>query len=135
MTAHLITRADGKKFGKSEDGALFLDPKLTSPYKLYQYFINCTDEDAVKYLKVFTFLSHDEIEAVAKDHFDHPGMASLVDSMKAKFGQTETKSATTAFDFVSQSPLMKDIYDGHYEKVLTELKKITIDDNSVRTFS
>jgi len=74
MTAHLITRADGKKFGKSEDGALFLDPKLTSPYKLYQYFINCTDEDAVKYLKVFTFLSHDEIEAVAKDHFDHPGM-------------------------------------------------------------
>lgn len=73
MTAHLITRADGKKFGKSEDGALFLDPNLTSPYKLYQYFINTTDEDAVKYLKVFTFLSHDEIEAVAKEHFEHPG--------------------------------------------------------------
>jgi len=73
MTAHLITRADGKKFGKSEDGALFLDPNLTSPYKLYQYFINTSDEDAVKYLKVFTFLSHDEIEAVAKDHFEHPG--------------------------------------------------------------
>lgn len=74
MTAHLITRADGKKFGKSEDGALFLDPNLTSPYKLYQYFINCTDEDAVKYLKVFTFLSHDEIEDVSRDHYEHPGM-------------------------------------------------------------
>lgn len=73
MTAHLITRADGKKFGKSEEGALFLDPKLTSPYKLYQYFINTTDEDAVKYLKVFSFLSHDEIEDVAREHFANPG--------------------------------------------------------------
>jgi len=73
MTAHLITRADGKKFGKSEKGALFLNPELTSPYQLYQYFMNTTDEDAVKYLKVFTFLSHDEIEAVSKEHFEHPG--------------------------------------------------------------
>lgn len=73
LTAHLITRADGKKFGKSEDGALFLDPKLTSPYKLYQYFINTTDEDAVKYLKVFTFLSKDEIEDLAREHFAAPG--------------------------------------------------------------
>jgi tyrosyl-tRNA synthetase len=73
LTAHLITRADGKKFGKSEEGALFLDPKLTSPYKLYQYFINSTDEDAVKYLKVFTFLSHDEIEGIAREHYAHPG--------------------------------------------------------------
>jgi tyrosyl-tRNA synthetase len=56
MTAHLLLRSDGKKFGKSEQGALFLDPKLTSPYQLYQYFINGTDEDAVKYLKVLTFL-------------------------------------------------------------------------------
>ena len=96
MTAHLITRADGKKFGKSEDGALFLDPKLTSPYKLYQYFINCTDEDAVKYLKVFTFLSHDEIEAVAKDHFDHPGMISLSICLWALLRATPTKSRAYA---------------------------------------
>lgn len=73
MTAHLITRADGKKFGKSEEGALFLDPSLTSPYKLYQYFINTTDEDAVKYLKVFTFLPKEEIEAIAKEHIENPG--------------------------------------------------------------
>ncbi len=73
MTAHLITRADGKKFGKSEDGALFLDRKLTSPYKLYQYFINTTDEDAIKYLKVFTFLSQEEIEKVASDHMNNLG--------------------------------------------------------------
>jgi tyrosyl-tRNA synthetase len=73
MTAHLLLRSDGKKFGKSEQGALFLNPELTSPYQLYQYFINCTDEDAVKYLKVLTFLSNDEIEAIAKDHIEHPG--------------------------------------------------------------
>lgn len=73
MTAHLIKRADGKKFGKSEDGALFLDPKLTSPYKLYQYFINATDEDAVKYLKVFTFLDKESIEKCVHEHLTAPG--------------------------------------------------------------
>ena len=50
MTAHLILRSDGKKFGKSEKGALFLDPKLTSPYRLYQYFMNVPDEDAIRFL-------------------------------------------------------------------------------------
>ena len=73
MTAHLITRSDGKKIGKSEDGALFLDPELTSPYQLYQYFINCPDDDAVRYLKVFTFLSLEEIAAIEKEHLANPG--------------------------------------------------------------
>lgn len=74
MTAHLITRADGKKFGKSEKGALFLNPELTSPYQLYQYFYNTTDEDAIKYLKVFTFLTRDEIEDITRNHLANPGM-------------------------------------------------------------
>lgn len=73
MTAHLITRSDGKKFGKSEDGALFLDKNLTSPYKLYQFFINQSDEDSVKYLKVFTFLSREEINAIEKEHLANLG--------------------------------------------------------------
>lgn len=73
MTAHLITKSDGKKFGKSEDGALFLDPKLTSPYKLYQYFINTSDEDAIKYLKVFTFLTREEINSIEKEHLQNLG--------------------------------------------------------------
>ena len=73
MTAHLITRSDGKKFGKSEDGALFLDPKLTSPYKLYQFFINQSDEDCIKYLKVFTFLTKEEIMEVEKEHLANLG--------------------------------------------------------------
>lgn len=73
MTAHLILRSDGKKFGKSEKGALFLDRNLTSPYTLYQYFMNVTDEDAIRFLKIFTFLSKEEIEDVAKEHFASPG--------------------------------------------------------------
>ena len=73
MTAHLITRSDGKKFGKSEDGALFLDSNLTSPYKLYQFFYNQSDEDSIKYIKVFTFLSKEEILEIEKEHLANLG--------------------------------------------------------------
>ncbi|MFA5235543.1 MAG: tyrosine--tRNA ligase [Bacilli bacterium] len=68
FTAPLITTSDGRKFGKSEEGALFLDSSLTSPYKLYQYFINTGDDDAIRYLKVFTFLPREEIEKIAEEH-------------------------------------------------------------------
>jgi tyrosyl-tRNA synthetase len=64
----LITRNDGKKFGKSEDGALFLDANLTSPYTIYQYFYNVTDEDAIKYLKVFTFFDLATITSIETEH-------------------------------------------------------------------
>lgn len=98
MTANLITRSDGKKFGKSEDGALFLDPKLTSPYKLYQFFINQSDEDSVKYLKVFTFLSKDEILKIEKEHFAALGqrVAQKVlayEVVKEIHGEEEAKEA------------------------------------------
>ena len=73
LTCHLITRADGKKFGKSEKGALYLNPELTSPYQLYQYFINTTDQDAIRYLKVFTFLSKEEIIEIEKQHLENIG--------------------------------------------------------------
>ncbi|MDY5440634.1 MAG: tyrosine--tRNA ligase [Candidatus Enteromonas sp.] len=73
MTSRLILRSDGKKFGKSEKGALFLDANLTSPYTMYQYFLNVTDEDAIRFLKVFSFLSKEEIEEVAREHFASPG--------------------------------------------------------------
>lgn len=72
LTAPLITRSDGRKFGKSEEGALFLDKELTSPYKLYQYLVNSTDEDALRYLKIFTFLSKEEIEKISEEHVEAP---------------------------------------------------------------
>ncbi|MCF0112513.1 MAG: tyrosine--tRNA ligase [Bacilli bacterium] len=72
-TAKLLLRSDGKKFGKSESGALFLDPKLTSPYAIYQYFMNVPDDDAIRFMKVFSFLSKEEIEDIAREHFANPG--------------------------------------------------------------
>lgn len=72
MTAHLLTDASGEKFGKSVDGALFIDGTKFSPYKLYQYFINVSDADALKYLKAFTFLSKEAIESLAKEHVAAP---------------------------------------------------------------
>jgi tyrosyl-tRNA synthetase len=68
FTTPLITRSDGKKFGKSEDGALFLDPQLTSPYTMYQYFYNLSDDDAIPFLKVFTFLDMATIEQIEQEH-------------------------------------------------------------------
>ena len=73
MTANLITKSDGKKFGKSEDGAIFLDEKLLSPYKMYQFFFNQTDEDAIKYIKIFTFLTKEEITEIEKEHLANLG--------------------------------------------------------------
>jgi len=72
FVAPLILRSDGKKFGKSEDGALFLDPELTSPFRLYQYFINVPDADAIHYLKVFTFLPLEEINKLEVEHLRAP---------------------------------------------------------------
>lgn len=65
LTIPLVTKADGTKFGKTESGAVWLDPEKTTPYEFYQFWINTADADVVKYLKFFTFLSHDEIEQLA----------------------------------------------------------------------
>ncbi|GFZ26909.1 tyrosine--tRNA ligase [Lactobacillus corticis] len=66
LTIPLMLKSDGTKFGKSAGGAVWLDPKKTSPYEFYQFWINQDDRDVVKYLKYFTFLSHEEIDALAE---------------------------------------------------------------------
>ena len=68
----LITNSDGRKFGKSEGNAIWLDPALTSPYAMYQFWLNTDDDDVVDRLKVFTFLNRDEIEEVAAEHAAEP---------------------------------------------------------------
>ncbi|MFU8688304.1 tyrosine--tRNA ligase [Rossellomorea sp. FS2] len=72
FTIPLVTKADGTKFGKTESGAIWLDPKKTSPYEFYQFWINTADADVVKYLKYFTFLSHEEIDALAQSVESEP---------------------------------------------------------------
>ena len=73
LVCPLITKADGGKFGKTESGNIWLDPRYTSPYKFYQFWLNVSDADAEKYLKIFTFLTKEEIEALAAEHAADPG--------------------------------------------------------------
>lgn len=72
ITCPLITKSDGSKFGKSEGGNVWLDAKRTSPYKFYQYWLNSSDEDAEKYIKIFTFLTEEEINALIEEHKEAP---------------------------------------------------------------
>lgn len=73
LTLPLITKADGTKFGKTEGGSVWLDPRKTSVYKFYQFWINTADADVVPYLKFFTFLSREEIELLERQHAENPG--------------------------------------------------------------
>lgn len=77
MTAPLIKKADGTKFGKSEGGNVWLDAEKTSPYKFYQYWLNTSDEDAANFIKVFTLLPKEEIEALEKEHAEAPHLRTL----------------------------------------------------------
>jgi len=77
ITCPLITKADGTKFGKTESGNVWLDAERTSPYKFYQYWLNTSDADAVKYIKIFTFLSKKEIETLVKEHAEAPHQRAL----------------------------------------------------------
>ena len=77
LTCPLITKADGKKFGKTESGNVWLDPKRTSPYKFYQFWVNVIDEDAKRYIRIFTSLSKEEIEALEKEHEEAPHLRVL----------------------------------------------------------
>lgn len=74
LTIPLLLKADGTKFGKSAGGAVWLNPKMTSPYDFYQFWINTDDRDVVKYLKYFTFLSREEIENLAKETEERPNL-------------------------------------------------------------
>jgi tyrosyl-tRNA synthetase len=73
LTCPLLTRSDGKKFGKSEGGeSVWLDPQMTSPYKFYQYWLNCTDDDAPKLLRFFTLMGKGEIAELERRHAEAP---------------------------------------------------------------
>ncbi|MEZ4889402.1 MAG: tyrosine--tRNA ligase [Crocinitomicaceae bacterium] len=77
LTCPLITKADGTKFGKSEKGNIWLDEEKTTPYEFYQFWLNTSDEDAAKYIKIFTFRSKEEIEALIQEHQEAPHLRVL----------------------------------------------------------
>lgn len=77
FTCPLITKADGGKFGKTEKGNVWLDPEKTSPYQFYQFWLNASDDDAVKWIRIFTFLGKEEIESLIADHRKDAGLRIL----------------------------------------------------------
>jgi tyrosyl-tRNA synthetase len=77
LTCPLIKKADGGKFGKTEKGNIWLDPTRTSPYSFYQFWLNCSDEDSKKYIRIFTLLSKEEIENIEKEHEINPHLRIL----------------------------------------------------------
>ena len=77
ITCPLITKADGTKFGKTESGNVWLDPRYTSPYKFYQFWLNVSDEDAERYIRIFTFLDRETIESMTEEHKAAPHLRIL----------------------------------------------------------
>ncbi len=77
ITCPLITKADGTKFGKTESGNVWLDARYTSPYKFYQFWLNVSDEDAKRYIKIFTLLDREQIELLIKEHEEAPHLRVL----------------------------------------------------------
>ncbi len=97
LTCPLITRADGGKFGKTEEGTVFLSPKYTSPYKFYQYWLNASDEDAGRYIKIFTLLSHEEIDGLIEEHREAPHLRVL----QKRVGKEVTTMVHSEADFLA----------------------------------
>ena len=101
LTCPLITKADGGKFGKTEKGNIWLDPKRTSPYHFYQFWLNVSDEDAAKYIKIFTMLSREQIEAALAEHAQAPHLRTLQKLLAREItvmvhGQQEWEKAVAA---------------------------------------
>jgi tyrosyl-tRNA synthetase len=102
MTLPLVTDSEGRKFGKSTGGGnLWLDPTMTSPYAFYQYFVNVGDEDALRYLRMFTFLSREEIEELARSTAEAPQLRAAQRKLAEEFttlvhGERETRQVVVA---------------------------------------
>ena len=117
----LITDSQGKKFGKSESGALYLDPTMTTPYHIYQYFMNVSDSDVLKYLYIFDDRPIEEIDAIYKAHLEHPELRSGQKEL-AKVIVTRLHGEKAAEDCLKMSvALFTDSFQGLSEESLKEL--------------
>jgi tyrosyl-tRNA synthetase len=114
MTSPLLTKADGTKFGKTEGGNVWLDKGRTSPYKFYQYWVNATDEDAENFIKIFTFLSQEEIAELVVKHNEAPHLRVLQKALaehvtKMVHGQEDLDNAIKASQVLFSKTFKKDI--------------------------
>ncbi|HWD94479.1 MAG TPA: tyrosine--tRNA ligase [Verrucomicrobiae bacterium] len=125
LTVPLITNADGTKFGKTEAGAVWLDPRRTSVYRFYQFWINTDDRDVLRYLKFFTFLSHDEIAALENKHTQNPGAREAHKALARAVtelihGEHAAQEAIRASEILFGGDL-KGISEGTFNEILGEV--------------
>jgi tyrosyl-tRNA synthetase len=114
LTCPLITKTDGTKFGKTEGGNVWLDANRTSPYKFYQYWLNTSDDDAQKYIKIFTFLSRQQIEKLVEDHLQAPHLRTLQKRLAEELtmmvhSQTELENAVRASEILFGKSTSEDL--------------------------
>jgi tyrosyl-tRNA synthetase len=131
FTLPLITKADGTKFGKSAGGALWLDPAMTSPYAFYQYFLNADDRDVISYLKVFTFRSREEIEAlekaVAERPFAREAQRTLAEELTEMLhGRQELDAVLAASKALFGQGALEELPDATLAAALAEVPKATV---------
>ena len=116
LTCPLITKSDGSKFGKSEDGNIWLDSQKTSVYKFYQYWLNTSDADAKNYIKIFTFLSKDIIEKLIVDHEANPHLRILQKKLASEITEIvhsidELNNAVKASEILFSKDFLKEIQE------------------------
>ena len=116
LTCPLITKSDGSKFGKSEDGNIWLDSQKTSVYKFYQYWLNTSDMDAKNYIKIFTFLSKDAIEKLIVDHEANPHLRILQKKLASEITEIvhstdELNNAVKASEILFSKDFVKEIQE------------------------
>lgn len=121
LTCPLITKADGTKFGKTATGNIWLDPSKTSAYKFYQYWINTSDEDAEKFIKIFTFLSEEEINSLVAAHKEQPHLRALQNKLADEI--TETVHSKEALDKAKEAS--KVLFGKSTEEDLARLDEAT----------
>jgi tyrosyl-tRNA synthetase len=131
LTLPLITNADGSKFGKTEAGAVWLDPARTSVYKFYQFWIRTDDRDAVNYLKYFTFLPKEEIESLQKQHEENPGARAAHTALAIAMthlihGETATEEAQQASKILFGGGL-EGIAESTFNEIVGEVPTVEIE--------
>ena len=122
LTCPLITKADGGKFGQTESGNVWLDPRYTSPYKFYQFWLNVSDEDAARYIKIFTALPKDEIEALTAQHLEAPHLRVL----QKRLAQEVTVMVHSEEDYQAAVEASNILFGGGTSEALKKLDEATL---------
>ena len=122
LTCPLITKADGGKFGKTESGNVWLDARYTSPYKFYQFWLNVSDADAEKYIKIFTALTREEIEALVAEQAENPGLRPL----QKRLAKEITTMVHSAEDYEAAVEASQILFSNHAGETLRKIDEATL---------